>query len=639
MSGEHAPMGANLTNGGATFRIWAPNASRVTVLGSFNGWTHFPLDSQPNGYWYAFVPSVREGDQYKFSVEGRGSTGVKRDPYGRSRTWDPPYPSCNNFVTRPTTFPWHDSAYRPPAFNDLVLYQLHIGAFFSADEQGHDARARRPGRYLDVLYKLEYLSALGVTALQFLPIQEFETMRSLGYNGTDYFSPELDYTLKPLDSEFDRYFFKANELLARKGLSPYRAADLDCQTKQLMALVDLCHVYGLAVIFDVVYNHAGGDFGDESIYFLDRQPPGDNNRSLYFTDQGWAGGLVFAYWQNAVCNYLIDNAAFFIDEYHVDGFRFDEVTVIDTHGGWSFLQNLTDTIRFKKPSAPLIAEYWADQSAAIRPRSMGGAGFDAVVDSSLRGMVRRVLSQAAAGADAHVDLTGLASKLVPRFGAAWRSVHHLENHDIVRVNNDNDREPRVAALADSTNTRSWYARSRARWANGLLLTAPGTPMLFMGQEFLEDKYWSDSPDYYRTNLIWWDGLESDPAMRDHLRFVRELIALRFRHPALRGDRINVFHAHEGNRVLAFHRWVDRVGQDVVVALNLREQTWWTYDLGFPLAGAWNEVFNSDVYDNWVNPLVAGNGGAIDASQSSLHGFGASATVTLPANSVVVFAKA
>jgi 1,4-alpha-glucan branching enzyme len=465
MAAEHAPMGANLTNGGATFRIWAPNASRVTVLGTFNAWTHVPLNSQANGYWFVFVPGVREGDQYKFSVEGRGSTGLKRDPYGRSRTWDPPYPSCNNFVTRPTTFPWHDSAYRPPAFNDLILYQLHIGAFFSADEQGHDARERRPGRYLDVLYKLEYLAALGVTALQFLPIQEFETMRSLGYNGTDYFSPELDYTIKPLDPEFDRYFLKANELLARRGLSPYRAADLDCQTKQLMALVDLCHVYGLAVIFDVVYNHAGGDFGDESIYFLDRQVSGDNNRSLYFTDKGWAGGLVFAYWQKAVCSYLIDNAAFFVDEYHVDGFRFDEVTVIDTHGGWSFLQDLTDTIRFKKPSAPLIAEYWADQSAAIRPRSMGGAGFDAVVDSGLRGMVRRVLSQAAAGADAHVDLASLAATLVPRFGAAWRSVHHLENHDIVRVNNENDREPRVAALADSSNSRSWYARSRSRWAN------------------------------------------------------------------------------------------------------------------------------------------------------------------------------
>ena len=118
-----------------------------------------------------------------------------------------------------------------------------------------------------------------------------------------------------------------------------------------MALIDICHVYGIAVVFDLVYNHAGGDFGQESMYFLDLQPTGDNNRSLYFTDQGWAGGLVFAYWKREVRQFLIDNARFFFNEYHVDGFRFDEVTVIDRYGGWEFLQHLTDTLRQRKPEA------------------------------------------------------------------------------------------------------------------------------------------------------------------------------------------------------------------------------------------------------------------------------------------------
>jgi 1,4-alpha-glucan branching enzyme len=635
---DHSPMGANLTHGGATFRVWAPNALRVSLLGSFNGWSQHPLERQSNGYWYSFVPGVREGDQYKFHVEGSGSTGLKRDPYGRSRTWDPPYPACNNFVTRPSTFPWHDQGFQPPAFSDLVIYQLHVGAFYSTDAEGRDIRRQRPGRYLDVLYKLEYLAELGVTALQLLPVQEFETMRSLGYNGTDYFSPEIDYTILPLDPEFVRYFEKANELLAKRGLPPYRAGDLDCQTKQLMALIDLCHVYGLAVIFDVVYNHAGGDFGDESIHFFDRQPYGDNNRSLYFTDVGWSGGLVFAFWQNPVRQYLIDNAGFFVEEYHVDGFRFDEVTVIDRNGGWSFLQALTNTLRYKKPSAALIAEYWADQSSAVRSASAGGAGFDSVVDSGLRGAVRNALQQAAAGRNAEVNLDDVVRQLYPKHGATWRSVHHLENHDIVRVNNDNDRQPRIASLGDSTNARSWYARSRARWATGLLLTAPGIAMLFMGQEFLEDKYWSDSPDYYKETLIWWDGLETDRHMQDQLRFTRELIALRRRLPGLRSDAINVFHVHNQNRVLAFHRWVPEVGRDVVVAANLSEHTWWHYDLGFPQSGDWPEVFNSDVYDHWVNPQIAGNGGRIQAREAPLHGLGWSSSVVLPANSIVVFAR-
>jgi 1,4-alpha-glucan branching enzyme len=162
-------------------------------------------------------------------------------------------------------------------------------------------------------------------------------------------------------------------------------------------------------------------------------------------------------------------------------------------------------------------------------------------------------------------------------------------------------------------------------------------MLFMGQEFLEDKYWSDSPDYYTSSLIWWDGLASDEAMQDHLVFLRELASLRLRLPALRSDHINVFHCREDNRVLAFHRWVPGIGQDVVVVANLKEATWWRYDLGFPRAGEWHEVFNSDVYDHWVNPHVAGNGGAISARNPGLHGFEASASLILPANSILIFA--
>jgi 1,4-alpha-glucan branching enzyme len=634
-----APMGANLTEWGATFRVWAPNANSVTVRGSFNGWSDQALARSADGYWFTFVPGVKEGDQYKFYVAGLGTTGYKRDPFARSLTFTPPFPVCNCFVTHPQTFPWHDGNFRPPPFNELVLYQLHVGAFWSQDAQGQDQRAKRPGRFLDLLFRVEYLSQLGVTAVQLLPIQEFSTLRSLGYNGVDLYSPDMDYSVPPGDPDFPHYLDKANALLAQRQLPPFQQSELDCQTKQLMAIVDLFHVYGIAVIFDVVYNHAGGDFGDEGIYFLDRQQPGDNNRSLYFTNEGWAGGLVFAYWEREVCQFLIDNAGFFFDEYHVDGFRFDEVTVIDSHGGWSFLQNLTDTLRYKKPQAILVAEYWADQRSVLRTRSDGGAGFDSVVASGLRQSIRGAISQSSGGKNSSVNLDAIKSDLYPAYGEAWRAVQHLENQDVVRIDNTTDRQPRVASLSDPSNARSWYARSRSRVANGLLLMAPGIPMLFMGQEFLEDKYWSDSPNYFANSLIWWDGLTSDKPMQDHLRFIRELIETRKRHGALTGDRINVFHVHNDNRVLAFHRWLDGAGQDVVVAASLREDTWWSYELGFPLAGDWLEVFNSDVYDGWVNPMVAGNAGRIHANGPPLHGFQASASIVIPANGFVIFTKA
>ena len=422
-----------------------------------------------------------------------------------------------------------------------------------------------------------------------------------------------------------------------RGLPPFRQTDLDCQTKQLMAVIDLLHLYGIAVILDVVFNHAG-DFDDQCLFFLDRQQPGDNNRSLYFTSQDFSGGLVFAYWKREVRQFLIDNAGFFFDEYHVDGYRFDEVTAIDRFGGWSFLQDLTDTLRYRKPSAPLIAEYRADQSVVVRPHGAGGAGFNSVISSGLRLAVRGVIADAARGADARINLDAVARALYPPFGAGWRVVQQLENQDIVRIDNRSDRAPQIAALSNSTTARSWYARSRSRVANGLFLTTPGIPSLFMGQEFLEDKYWSDNPGYFDFTLIWWDGLSNNRAMQDFHRFTRELIGVRRKFRALRSNSINVFHVHDENRVLAFHRWIEGAGEDVVVVVGLREQTCYSYELGFPAGGGWREVFNSDVYDNWVNPITAGNGGGIVASGPPRHGMPCSANIVIPANAILVFAR-
>jgi 1,4-alpha-glucan branching enzyme len=484
------------------------------------------------------------------------------------------------------------------------------------------------------------LASLGFNAIEPLPIVEFAGPYSLGYNGTDLFSPEMDYSVEPKD--LDPYLETVNRMLAKFGRPPLTKAQLEGQVNQLKTLVDVCHLYGIAVLFDVVYNHAGG-FGDDdqSLYFFDREFTGDNNDSLYFTDQGHAGGLIFAYWKPEVRQFLIDNAKFFVEEYHADGFRYDQVTVADEHGGWQFFQDLTSTIRYVNPAAIHIAEYWRDDpSWVISSRETGGAGCDAVWYAGLRGTVREAISQAAGGRDANVDLDAIRNQLYRPYGfsASWRAVQHIENHDRQRFSNTTDREPRIAALADASDARSWYARSRARVANGLLLTAPGIPMMFMGQEFLEDKFWSDNPGFFENTLIWWDGLLEDRSMADHLRFTRELIWLRRRHPALRGESINVFHVHNDNRVIAYHRWLEGAGRDVVVVASLNESTFWNYDLGFPLSGQWLEVFNSDVYDHWVNPQVAGNGGQIDADGTAIHNLPQSATITIPANSIVVFAR-
>jgi 1,4-alpha-glucan branching enzyme len=125
-------------------------------------------------------------------------------------------------------------------------------------------------------------------------------------------------------------------------------------------------------------------------------------------------------------------------------------------------------------------------------------------------------------------------------------------------------------------------------------------------------------------------------MVNQLRFTQDLIRLRWTQPALRGDNVNPFHVHDANRVIAYHRWLDS-GQDVVVVATLAEATWYGYEVGFPFGGHWVELFNSDVYDNWVNPVVAGNGDGIFAAGPPMHGLQTSAAITIPANGVVVFA--
>ncbi len=624
------PMGATLVADGATFRAWAPHARTVHVIGEFNAWTRDDgslLTRDANGHWRGFVPGVRDRHRYLFYVVGEGSEGPKRDPYAREL--ETPFPA--ECIVRKADFPWHENGYRTPPFEDFVIYQLHVGTFFTPN------LPRKGGTFLDVARKIPHLAELGVTAVQLLPIQEFETRFSLGYNGTDYFSPEMDFAIA--DAELPPYVTAVNRLLEAKGLRRYAPEELRGEMSQLKALVDLCHVHGLAVLLDVVYNHAGGDFGDQSLYFFDRQrTEGGNRSSLYFTDKGHAGGLVFDFAKPEVRDFLIQNARFFLDEYRVDGFRYDQVSVIDQDGapnGWRFCQDLTSTVRFQRPDALQKAEYWpVNPFVVIAPPP--GAGFDTSLTDGLRIAVRNVIGAASAPDERPLDMTGLARSLWPEgFTDPWRFVQGPENHDIVYVG----REPRIARLGDPGNPRSWYGRSRARVATGISLTAPGIPMLFMGQEFLEDKPWSDNFEFHRDLLLYWAGLDQgDKQMLDHLRFTRELIDIRRRHPGLRGQRFRIVHVDDENRVLAFQRWVEGEGRDVLVIAHLATFNRFGYRIGFPGGGEWREVFNSDVYENWVNPDVVGNGGRVVAEPAPLHGLGYSAALVLPANSLLIFAR-
>ncbi len=632
-------MGASLIADGATFRVWAPNANAVHVRGNFNNFEirdDAELVSDGNGHWRGFIPGVQDWQRYKFWIDGQAGPGYKRDPYARELTND-----SSNCIVRNPDFPWHETGFVTPQFSDFVIYQLHVGAFYTPHWPPYT------GTFLDVMGKIPYLADLGVSVLQLMPIQEFPGNFSLGYNGTDYFSPEMAFGVS--EDRLAPYLTRANELLEAKELSLFEEEHLRGEMNQLKALIDLCHAYGLAVILDLVFNHAGGGFGTESLWFFDRQNGAEDSppqywNSLFFSDKTWAGGNVFNFQSDGVRQFLINNALFFLDEYRGDGFRYDEVSVIDNNGygrGWDFCQALTGTLRTHKPGALQHAEYWPVNPWVVKETSEGGAGFHTTMTDGLRIVLRNVLQSASFPGEDALPIAALANQLAPSgFPNFWRGIQGIENHDLVmqpKDSNDHNRMDRIPRLADPSNPHSWWARSRSRVAMGLVLTAPGIPMLFMGQEFLEDKQWSDDVAGHPELRIYWDGLSgTDPAMRDFLRFTRELIQLRWQLPALRGEGFRAVHAHDENRILAFHRWVPGEGQDVIVVVSMANFNRYGYRIGFPTGGGWREVFNSDVYDNWVNPQATGNAGTAFADDIPMHGFSYSAALTLPANSLLLF---
>lgn len=633
---DETPLGAELVEGGATFRCWAPRARAVHVTGRFGNTAQWePTEANLmvrdwRGYWSGFVPLVRAGDEYRFFVVGEGSSGFKRDPYARELTLDPPHPRSNCVVRSPDAYPWHDRTYRTPSFHDLIVYRLHVGTYYGPQ------REKQVGKFLDVLDRIDYLVALGVTAIDLLPVVEYAPGYSRGYEGGDLFSPEMDFVVGP--DQIDEYLPRVNRLLERCSHAPLTRSELLPATHQLKALIDVCHAHGLAVLVDVIFDHASRrlEDQDESLWFFDRAAaPEDPNESLYFTNQDHEG-RAYATWKREVRQFLVDNAKAWVREYHVDGLRYADADVLvrnNPRDGWLLWQQVTDAVRFAKPSSIQIAQYSPPDPRLTRSPSEGGSGFDAIQYDGLYAAVRRALGQAATGASASVDMQGLANSLAPRgFSARWRMLTYLESPEQVQLG----RSPRLARLADSSNCRSWYARSRARLATGLLMTAPGIPVIFMGQELLEDKPWSEDLEQDPGSLLWWEGLQAgDRAMLDHLRFSQDLVRLRRSQPALRSDNINVYHVNDRARVLAFHRWLHDTGRDVVVAVSLSETAHIQYDLGLPKRGRYVEAFNSDAYDNWYNPKTVGNPGPVDAYGPSRHRMATSARVTIPANGLVV----
>ena len=586
-------MGAVPFHGGTAFRVWAPHAVSVAVAGDFNGWSsdRHRLAPEGGGYWSTEVAGVGAGFEYRFVLDTEAGELRKKDPYGR----DVDHSNGNSIITDPG-FDWAgDEAFGMPPWHDLVIYEMHIGTF-------NDTPGGRPGDLRTAIARLPHLVELGVNAIQVMPIGEFPGSFSWGYNPADLFAVETDYG-------------------GPKGLK---------------AFIKAAHGHGLAVIIDIVHNHLGPS--DLDLWQFDGWHENGKGGIYFYNDwrcpTPW-GETRPDYGRGEVRQFLRDHALFWLEEFRADGLRFDMTLYIRTvHGnphdpgqrldeGWSLMALLNREIQERFPWKITIAEDLQDEPAITRSPDEGGAGFRSQWAAHFVHPVRAALI---AQDDHERSMAAVRDAILGRFdGDALRRVIYTESHDEVA-----NGRARVPSDIWPGNAGSWFSRKRSTLGAVLVFTSPGIPMIFQGQEFLEDEWFRD------TDPLDWSKKERFAGV---FRLYRDLIHLRRNWSdasrGLRGKGVNVFHLNEADKVIAFHRFDDGgPGDDTVVVLNFANRAYDRYAIGLPRGGGWSLRLNSDarVYgdDYGDHPSFS-----VDARDTPQDGLGFSGEVGLGPYSALI----
>lgn len=588
-------MGALPFQGGTTFRVWAPHAEAVFVTGTFDDWAgdRHALARDEGGTsdtWSADIDGVGAGAEYRFTIRVPGGDLSRIDPYARQVTSS----VGNGVVYDRASFDWADHTFAMPDRTELVIYELHVGTFAATEHH--------TGDFDRAIRRLPYLRDLGINAVQVMPPFEFAGSVSWGYNPAHLFAIE----------------------------SAYGGPDA------FKRFVKAAHEHGIAVILDIVLNHLGPS--DLDLWRFDGWSLGDGGGIYFYNDDRaltpW-GATRPDYERGEVRTFLRDSAMTWLEEFQCDGLRFDAtvyIRAVDGEAGrplpegWSLMAWINDEIRATMPWKLTIAEDIQDDPVLVAPTAEGGAGFGAQWDV---GFIRRVRPALETNDDAERDIGAVAAAVTgEERGSAMTRVIYTESHDDVA--NDRVRLPEAIAPGDAG---SWWARKRANLGSALVLTSPGIPMLFQGQELLEDRWFDDT-----VALDWSKAGRNEGVLRLH----RDLIALRRATDGttrgLRGDHAEILHADPEAKVLVFHRWdAGGPGDDVVIVANLGHEFVAGLRAGFPAPGRWSVRFNSDspVY----GPEFAGHEAFdVQADGEPLDGQEQSAAVSVGPYSMVILSR-
>jgi 1,4-alpha-glucan branching enzyme len=584
-------LGANATADGVAFAVWAPTAQGVRVVGDFSGWG--PHDGWPmrsmgsSGVWELRVPDAMPGQRYKFRILGRdGVWREKIDPLARYSE----VPDRTASVIFESTFAWSDSDWLArrgagsPWHEPVSIYEVHLASW-------------RPGlSYQDLARELtDYVVRMGFTHVEFLPVMEHPYGGSWGYQVTGYYSPTA------------------------------RLGDPD----GLRLLVDSLHRAGIGVILDWVPAHFPKD--EWALARYDGTPLYEHPDPQRGEHPDW-GTYVFNFGRPEVRNFLVANALYWLEEFHVDGLRVDAVASMlyldysrsdgewtpNVHGGRedleavSFLQELNATVYKHHPGVLMVAEESTAWPGVTKPTAHGGLGFGFKWNMGWMHDTLVYLSKEPIHRQWHHDQMTFAT------------VYSWSENFVLPISHDEVVHGKGALVAKVPGDW-WQQRATVRTLFAFMWAFPGKQLLFMGCELADGREWSE------THGLDWSML----SIEEHAgvaRLIADLNADYRAEPALwtRDTSPEGFSWLVGddksNNVFAFARYGSS-GELLVCVLNFAPVPHEEYRLGLPHAGAWHEVLNTDAAAYGGSGVH--NQGPIMAQERPWHGQPASASLRIP----------
>ncbi|HEY8589207.1 MAG TPA: 1,4-alpha-glucan branching protein GlgB [Naasia sp.] len=584
---EH--WGVNAPVRGVSFTVWAPHARAVQVIGDFNGWngaTHAMRRLDANGVWELFVPGVGEGVSYKFKIlTASGDWIEKADPMAQY-TEVPPATASRVGVT---SYQWNDAdwmtarAERDPHRGAMSVYEMHLGSW-------------KPGLgYREVADQLiEYLEHAGFTHVEFLPLAEHPFGGSWGYQVTGYYAPSSRYG----------------------------------HPDDLRYLIDRLHQAGIGVIVDWVPAHFPKDAF--ALAAFDGQPLYEHSDPRRGEQQDW-GTLVFDFGESHVRNFLVANALYWLEQFHVDGLRVDAVASMlyldysrtewlpNQYGGREnleaigFLQEVNATAYKNYPGIVMIAEESTAWPGVTKPTSEGGLGFGLKWNMGwMNDSLRYIKQDPMYRAHHHGELT-------------FSFVYSFSENFLLPISHDEVVHGK-GSLLNKMPGDHWQKLANVRLYLAYQWAHPGKQLLFMGQEFGQPSEWSEE-----RGLDWW--ILDQPTHQGLLRLVSSLNRVYRDNPAFweQDGRADagfswIDGSDSARNLISFLRW-DSSGNPVAAVFNFGGNPVGPYRVGLPHGGAWQELLNTDAGD--FGGSGVGNFGSVTAEDVPHQGQPASAELTVP----------